>query len=60
MVYHECIPLPLDAKDLLRGASGNTMTASVEVPVVSGLMYVVRFLNLQRKFGPGSAPMVGW
>ena len=40
-VLPECLPLPLDAKDLLRDALGSTMSASLEVVVGSGLMYLV-------------------
>ena len=51
--------ITFDTKDLLRDALGSTMSASLEVVVGSGLMYLVWFLHLQRRFGRGSATK-GW
>ena len=60
MVCYERLPLPLDAKGLLRDGSGNTMSASSNVAVVSGLMYAARFLHPWRKSEDESAPVFGW
>lgn len=60
VVCYERLPLPLDAKGLLRDRLGNTTSASSDVAVVSGLMYTARFLHQWRKSGDGSAPVVGW